>query len=485
MSSTSSSSVPLLEAKCVILGHTGVGKCWSVGTKFRLANGATKEVQQLTEEDELIHPNGAVAKIQLGSITKGNTRYDGNRAATYKVTFKDEGRQEWSCNNKHILVLLFPLQPSNIESKRNDCSGSTYYSYTTLIRQYDDGEDEGDNDDLVVLREFTFVSLEEALVSHRHHLTLSRSSSFTLPSSSNSPPTLSSTDSEADYFCWEGTVDSFLRMSPYVRSLARMCAPRYLTLQQRPKRTFAERMENILRRTPTEEEIQRCGYQLGRRLVQEYDTLPTDLNSFPFGSLSLELLNGYHRESIGLSQFLSESISLRQAVLIGATHNQPRHGNNYVRLHTNDCRILNDLLAIARSVGCTSGKIEEAHDMNHCTIFSCQIHLPNELIHTLPLPPFPLPMPSSIVSFPSSPSSSTFSSLNFHFIPFTLTRVDHGDYYGFTLEGSNGRCLLADHMITHNTSMLNQFVRGHCPAHTTATIGAAFMRKTMSEGSTE
>jgi hypothetical protein len=72
-----------------------------------------------------------------------------------------------------------------------------------------------------------------------------------------------------------------------------------------------------------------------------------------------------------------------------------------------------------------------------------------------------LPLPASALNASACSSPSAFDCVKSpRCFPFTVTPLPHSEYFGFQLDG-NGRCLMADCTVTHNSTLLSTLTNTH------------------------
>lgn len=159
---------------------------------------------------------------------------------------------------------------------------------------------------------------------------------------------------------------------------------------------------------------------------------------------SLLLSSGCDKRAQLPQSLLTEQIEVRRALLEGVQSvceraDSKRDGEFTVA--AKEERFVDEVRMLARGLGHYSRKGTTKTDAQ-------------QLLHTL--------------TVSSAPASAPLSHR------FLLTRIGDGCYHGFTLDG-NGRCLLADGTVTHNTSLMVKYVEGNFNEDYIQTLGVNFM----------
>jgi hypothetical protein len=155
------------------------------------------------ETIDLMGDDGTPRSTVPGSQTCGNTQTS-TKAATYRITSTNAGRDSWTCNNAHILVLKFNQQPSQLYKLTDDEVTDPFGYHKLMVDGGEQGDDGTWRGGVVVAKR---VGFEDAANEAR--------------------------EQEADNtFVWECTVDEFLRCSAAVQKNARMFQPERVTFGQ-------------------------------------------------------------------------------------------------------------------------------------------------------------------------------------------------------------------------------------------------------------
>jgi hypothetical protein len=84
--------------------HHGSGKCWAPGTLMRMHDGSAARVEDVKAGQQLRGDDGTPRTVQPGSVIRGE-------GAMFAVRPACKERQEWRCNEDHILVLAISAEP--------------------------------------------------------------------------------------------------------------------------------------------------------------------------------------------------------------------------------------------------------------------------------------------------------------------------------------------------------------------------------------
>jgi intron-binding protein aquarius len=165
-----------------------------------------------------------------------------------------------------------------------------------------------------------------------------------------------------------------------------------------------------------------------------------------FGEVFVRLLASYgllSNKHIPLD-LLTESVEVRMQLLVGlidgAGDLEPKTARAY-EVSSQERPVMEGLAYLARSLGFRTGEIIE--DTKTCAGYRLQIS--GREIHTIQTE-LPYKRASSCKELGIECCDS-----------FTVTQVPHADYYGFQVDG-NGRFLLADFVVTHNTDTAVQIM---------------------------
>lgn len=163
---------------------------------------------------------------------------------------------------------------------------------------------------------------------------------------------------------------------------------------------------------------------------------------------SYGLLNNRH---IPLD-LLRESREVRMALMAGVIDGKGEVDDAGYALDAMDSSFVSSggLSHLCRGLGFTVGDVCKSPEMTMTTSEGLVLPIRGERLDLLEtvLPGKRLPLsPTKTSAIAPSPHSTHTPP---HCDRFTVTRVDHSDYYGFKLDG-DGRCLLSDFVVTHNS----------------------------------
>jgi len=88
----------------VLCGIAGTGKCFGAGTKLLMHDGSMKNVEDVKEGELLMGDDSTPRTVKAGSVISG-------RAMMYEIQSNHAGRDTWRCNGAHILVLKCLTKP--------------------------------------------------------------------------------------------------------------------------------------------------------------------------------------------------------------------------------------------------------------------------------------------------------------------------------------------------------------------------------------
>ena len=446
----------------IVVAETGSGKCWGHGTRMLMYDGSVKEVQAIEEGDLLMGDDSTPRLVQTGSITRGHTAKDEQEyhrqlqqsqrlniphslspiaPATYRITTTNHDNQVWTCNGDHILVLRMVELPSIVELGTNE-----FVVQGWIVARANRGHHLSSpiTTATPVLRTLSPVfSRYTDAVSYRSHL---------LASNEWQPPE------------WETSVNEYLQYSKHVQQLCRMfmaSSVRYPTLPShdddgRP-RSLQARLNSICNYAVAGDALHTAAWAIG--VVMMARARSTDISTLsphtvaklqqwhdvmPFGSLD-QLLQSYHINDTTNRiphDLLTESLEIRQHLLDGLIDGAD--GLNPASLD-NSCSVLPtsslhsyDLLHLIRGLGLVTDGYEGDRLKIRRQRRGGGVNKPDDIITR-----------DGDDDALLHDSSRTFS--------FTVTRIEHCAYYGFRVN-SNGRFLLADHVVTHNTTQLTQYL---------------------------
>jgi hypothetical protein len=558
----------------LLYGSAGGGKCWGVDTKLMLFDGRSKLVQDIVAGDQLMGDDNTPRTVQEGSVIRGHTgqdqeqpaqimpvragkrcrtadgvfkcKYDGCpitakyvsalglhesklhlhtiapavKPAMYRITSNNDGRDTWTCNESHILVLKHNERPSTVQ-KRKEAGISTPWRYSQF--EVVNGT--------IIDRNVSFKTQEEAQQARDH-------------ANANWQPLV-----------WEGPVHQFLRLSPYVQSRLQMFQPSLVRfgITDKPLR---EVIRDAMRaeQTPGSEDVSfdfvtRVAWAIGVWLadgitgeggisqIKEYQQNPEHAHTAVVEQLKLvyELLTGksagqdevppkvenlmnndestndlleYHADEemaglqeavaaeeilennvdqigVGIVRFasyssagnaayvvrmgavfrrilrayeifhskkfphalLSENEYVRRALFAGVIDGDghaDQRGKTY-EVAAKERVFIDGLIHLSRGLGFSTGKVGKTSCTNEQTgqvYTGFRIHIGGaDLWKDVP----------TVLAYKRMGKSTPNKDQRCD--GFKVELIEHSAYYGFTLDG-NGRCLMDDFVVTHNTKLM-------------------------------
>jgi hypothetical protein len=541
------------------IAFTGSGKCWGKNTKLMMYDGRSKCVQDIDEGDRLMGDDGTPRTVQPGSLTRGNTRddlgtppqlfpvkpghgkkgpareknaageyvckYEGcsyttntaaNRSvhesntrlhelqpavvpATYRITSHNLGRDSWTCNGDHILVLQFNMRPSQVVQLPARESQACPFVFTQLVVSAG----------LVHFQTLSFPTWEEAQEAQ------------VLADLAWQP------------LVWEGPVHAYLRFTPSVKLLATMFSPAKVQFAH-PGKSLSTRLFEAMggKRQPSHEEVCLVAWALGVWLtdgsvgsvnviqikedlrhshtavveqlnfvfehitghsagedeaepelrvlmdrdnvidqllkeddiseeaadepIQEktevagivgysqYSTADNAIHTVCMGPVFGRLLQSYkiNHDKNFPHALLSESEDVRLALLAGVVDSDgSADDRGMLEISAKRRVLLNGIIHLARGLGFSPGKVVKTCTTNEETgmkYHGFRVLIGGEELHKIKT----VLLYKRLQTKPNKDERCD---------GFTVTRIGHRPYYGFTLDG-NGRCLMDDFVVTHNVS---------------------------------
>ena len=430
------------------LGHRDLAKCWAKGTKLRMFDGSCKAVEEIREGDVMMGDDSTPRVVLQGSLIRGDTREDQREMESqagfvhnapptkstpgmYRIDpAAHSGRESFTVNNRHILVLIFLCEPTMVVRSVSQSALVTrsIWSFSQLV------VGEGN---VVSDRTFSFATEPEAL----HHRARVLWSWKPLE--------------------WEGTVDEFLCCSAAVQELARMWQPETGVVFAPPVRCLAERIAEVIRREPTTLELRRIAWALGVWMADEskivlgdrsvHSACPVvrELDAWSADLTGLSTISGidaaHHvlhalatsydwlsRSHVPLD-LVRESREVRLSLLGGILDGG---GLDAYQFASKDRSAIDGVVELSRSLGFVTSEVSCVKEGTACAGFKFSIDGDLSSIPTVRV------SKRSVIA--------EGSRRDLHYAGFTITRVRHGRYFGFTLTG-DGRCLLSDFVVTHNS----------------------------------
>lgn len=418
----------------LIVGGPGCGRCWGRGTKLRMWNGELKSVEDIRAGDRLVGDDGQPRLVQTGSVRRGHTAIDetifkrrrmmrggcggggGERdyddtqpePATWRIDSHDKSRSSWTCNSAHVLVLRFDVPPTPIVSHT-----SNHYSFTHLNLTH-----EGPHTGRPFEETLSFTNLTSALKQRSALL------------------------EKYTPIVWECEVYQFLKLPSTLQRVAHMFQPR-VTSFQTSNETLYQRIKRIItRKGPVtmmmrnermdHTNIMRHARQIGRWIARRMQHDRFDEETF--SDITLELIRTYHLDESSNStecrrrrrrrrtfplELLRDSPDVRRSVLDGFIAAADFDATSrHLLLYGDSCLV--GFTEFARSLG-----------------FDVRVHGDSSSS----------PIRVELIEPSLKHTKEKDDDVTKYF--FTITRIEHAEYFGFTLDG-NGRCLMEDFTITHN-----------------------------------
>jgi len=372
------------------------------------------------------------------------------RPATYRISSANPGRDSWTCNSHHILVLKFVEQPSAVREWPADILHQQVHCFSALVCL--GGKQDADgvwNGGFVEEQMFRFATASEAEQARQDAL-------------SNWRPLV-----------WQCTVEEFLRCTPAVQQLAKMFQPDHpLVFQQLPDESLHCRLRKALHAvhpfysltqlesllTPSFEEL--TAWVLGVWLATScspgsahpaiavklgewrdatmasastrFADSETVVCGVEMGPVLARLLSMYAMDDKKQQlphALLTDSVPVRRALLAGVIDGGGSvHSDGCYEIHAAERSFVGGLVHLARGLGLRADKKAAT-----CVCISGR---DSRTLPTL--------LASDSFSIISAGEEEVGCD------GFFVTRVAHADYFGFQLDG-NGRCLLSDFVVTHNT----------------------------------
>jgi hypothetical protein len=401
--------------------------------------------------------------------------------AMYRITSANEGRDAFTCNNAHILVLKWRTGPSSVQEygERKEERTNKFFYQTFGIK-----------DGLVMQRSLAFPTRELAQAAYEEARRIWRPLE------------------------WECTVDQFLQCSPSTQKAALMFQP--AAVQFAPpvwslRNRLLEIAKNVRSMRVTEEFVALTAWVLGMWLADGHAScayitqIGEDINDPTHGHEQvIEKLKAWHH-AVGQvshldivrarsqltsagntaytivmgpvfhqllrdyalienkhfhSDLLRESKEVRLQLLAGMLDGDGYllsvDGTSNYEVSAKERPFVEGLIHLARSLGFGTGKVNKTACINKITgeiYMGWRIHISGWGLDQVPVALDYKKAPARI-NLKVDPSCAGFK----------IKKIPHDDYYGFTLDG-DGRCLLADFTITHNTSVVKALSGVHTLRH--------------------
>nr|KAJ3423148.1 Dynein heavy chain 7, axonemal [Polyrhizophydium stewartii] len=395
----------------------GTGKCWGRGTRLVMLDGTAKAVEEIREGDILMGPDSQPRIVRPGSITRGTE-------AMYRVKATDDARISWTCNGPHILVLQLNAKPTVV------AAGGRFFVKTWTTRPGTSAVSQIPCADLVggafATRDDAEAFIDELVRTARQPLV------------------------------FECTVVDYLAIKDesLQRSLAMFQSP--LIEWPSPAVSLTARISEMRGAEASLAIVAQVAWAIGACLAlsagsgcletceqvhSEFDRIAAMLGErMPgkCGSGFSTLLGSY-----GLAQathvpgeLMTECPTVRRALLAGLVDCCGHIGEDGgCTITCASAGILTDAASLARGLGLVVGK---SHEHASIAVRGAGLAAVAEHIVT--------DDKRSAVAEPASSAQSTDPCFGF-----TIECVGIDNYFGFSLDGRDGRCLLQDYTVTHNT----------------------------------
>jgi len=383
----------------------GSGKCWGRGTKLLLYDGSTKCVEDIVPGDVLMGDDNTPRTVQPQSCVR-------NRGEMYRVTSKNAGRDTWTCNAKHILVVKCDTRPSPVVAVAKESGGASSWCYTQW-------EIQGAT---AIEREHSYPTKDEASAAREQAA------------------------AEWEPLIWEGTVLEYLELIQHFHGRTTHMYSPTLVQFSKPSKSLALVLADAIGSTPDDAKILETAWILGLwfaddNTVDEFEQWYARVfpehgkhNMAPVESRnalkSVLMYYGAPQRKHALGELNRESESVRLALLAGLID---AHGRRYFDETMCSYELPAVVVDLCRGLGFRTGPIGQER-------FRLDLQKQKQQLARL--------APYLTTELSSSSSSSNDDDLLCD--GFSIEPIGVDDFYGFSLDG-NGRCLLGDYVVTHNT----------------------------------
>ena len=417
--------------RIVLTGGPCGGKCWGRGTELMMWDGSVKKVEDIREGEWLMGDDSSPRVVRHGSLKRGNTEKDAAEfvpsekqrvaPATYRITSANNQNASWTCNGDHILVLQIDDAPT-IQSVGGD-------QYSVFAWQLENPSTPA----LTRVTPDSFPTIETAEEFRVDYMTktLWRPLQF------------------------ETDVNDFSLLSKDVRAKCKMfIMPQVHYSESGAKASIANRLQEILPSVIVAEDDESAwalGYILGGGDL-DHANVQTRLDAWtvaigsvlPASELLHQLLAIYGVPVPGFgipSELLTSSAQLRRALLAGIIDAAGRMDDDAVIVN-GTAPFMTAVVQLARSLGFVTSRLESSVSLGDDTAVRISGSELSELKTNLSNTLAKLTVEEDLRSF-----------------AFECERVDHADYFGFTVctptgGETNGRFLMGDFVVTHNTTAM-------------------------------
>lgn len=392
--------------------HGEMRKCWAAGTQLLLHSGALKRVEHVVPGDVLMGDDGEARVVQAGTLHSGV-------APLFRVTMRGAGRVPFACNAAHILVLCVD-QPPFMHVQRGQ--------YVVAEWQLEDGAPTRCN--------------------------------VTAPTSNKSEAQKQLQQRRGQWrpLVFEADVQTYLSWPAWRRSLVHMFQPsvpmRYAALA--PGESLSERLSRALGCAASDEEVRRAARGLGKWLSNDEGAVDASAVA-QFGlqkagsqrshtAVVQELLRSYkllHNKHLPLS-LRTDSLTVRQALFGGLVDaHAPHAAEKATTFSAREKTLADGVVHLARGLGLACGEVRQAK-----TAPAAAAAASGSEVRVW--------WSVDIRSNAAAAHQHTKAAPG-HTVSFEIRPVSPGVYHGFQLDG-NGRCMLSDFIVTHNSPVVDGVV---------------------------
>jgi len=393
------------------------GKCWAPDTPVLLADGQTKLVRDVAEGDELMGDDCTARRVLPGTIVEGVE-------PMFEVAcVSGAARRAWQCNAAHILVLRMDAAPW----VEQHSSFWTVHGWTLAAGSSTDSQ----LPQLTQLGDAAYATesaAQAAAASFAQLLHQSRWMEF------------------------ECSVADYLKLSAPVQQLTRLFQPELVAFPapRDASHSLSGRMEALLGRAATEQEMRDAAWMMGVGFTQSLAAQqphPAVAAALQQQAAAISLLQELQSSYSLLdgqqlpSELLLESPLVRRALLGGLLDGTAAFSaldGGFLLPSSSPALFLDGVAFVARSLGLRVSATEQGVLIAGEQLASVQ----------------PLHSASVAAACKSAGAVAAESCLE----RFTISAVGLGAYRGFRVSG-NGRLLLSDFVVTHNSldSLLEKF----------------------------
>jgi hypothetical protein len=471
----------------------GLGKCWGKDTPMLLYDGTTKPVQHIVAGDRLMGDDGTPRTVQAGSIIIGHTAKDGADAATYRITNQNKGKLSWTCNADHILVLKFNVRPCKVLKDPRPGLTRPYY-YNGIARNAQN---------VVVRTHHSFATQVEANESHERatadwtpliwegsvneylkfgqairQLARLYQPSDPLPFQSSAPSLQQrltaayaahgqagrqATKEEAELTAW---VIGMWLMDGHANR------PEISQIALDAKRPDHSHTAVILQLedwyskvygVPVSSGVAADGQPIASPSARPREDSPVTwpikistagnmVYDIRLGPIMRKLLESYGilDEKYVPTELLADTPAVRWQLLAGVVDGDGyANPDRLIEVAAKERRFVEGLVHLARGLGFSTGEVGEKRCTNEDTgevYKGFRVNIGGENLHKIQ---------TALLYKRFSPRPPSKANKDQSCDGFKVEKVDHANYYGFTLDG-NGRCLLGDFTVSHNVRTKNK-----------------------------